>query len=118
MDIDPEERAHYDSFDLYDDCYYLAVPAGDALAKRDSITVDEIRSLDNLIWPIRASSWRHMPCLRKSSAAMKGLEHFFVLSGHAHVDAADIAWVRGFLGGGASCDVSRLQCRVGSYRGS
>ena len=51
MDIDPEERAHYDSFDLYDDCYYLAVPAGDALAKRDSITVDEIRSLDNLIWP-------------------------------------------------------------------
>lgn len=51
MDIDPEERAQYDSFDLYTDCYYLAVSAGDPLAERDSFTVDEIRAIDNLIWP-------------------------------------------------------------------
>ena len=51
MDIDPEERAQYDLFDLYADCYYLAVPAGDSLAKIESIAVDDIRQLDNLIWP-------------------------------------------------------------------
>ncbi len=51
MDIDPDVRKDYDSFDLYRDRYYLGVSPESSLAERDSITVAEIRALDNLIFP-------------------------------------------------------------------
>ena len=51
MDIDSEARAVYDSFELYRDCYYLGVSLDSPLASRASVSIDEIRALDNLIFP-------------------------------------------------------------------
>lgn len=51
MDIDAEVRAAYDSFELYRDCYYLGVALDSPLASRESISIAEIRALDNLIFP-------------------------------------------------------------------
>lgn len=51
MDIDSDARSAYDSFELYRDCYYLGVSCESSLASRSSISIDEIRELDNLIFP-------------------------------------------------------------------